>query len=85
MGYLLICVLNILDYLLICVKPPNEIGTYSDLMNMKLTGLVQEPWVLNNYNPTTSTGDIVNRKDSNINSLQYNIFLKHIIVLFRIK
>jgi hypothetical protein len=70
------------------LNPPNEIGIYSDLMNMKLTGLVQEQRVLNNYNPTTSTGDIVAlvyRKDSNLNSLQYNIFLKHIIVLFRIK
>ena len=70
------------------LNPSNGIGTYSDLINMnnfsliviKLIGLVQEQRTLDNFNSTISTGDIialVNRQDSNINSLINWVDLNH--------
>jgi hypothetical protein len=70
------------------LNPSNGIGTYSDLINMnnfsliviKLIGLVQEQRTLDNFNTTISTGDIialVNRQDSNINSLINWVDLNH--------
>jgi hypothetical protein len=68
--------------------PINGIGTYSDLINMnsfsliviKLFGLIQEQKTLDNFNKTITRGDIialVNRQDSNINSLINWVDLNH--------
>ena len=73
--------------------PINNIGTYSDLINMnnfsliviKLIGLIQEQRTLDNFNKTISTGDIIaliNRQDSSINSLINWVDLNH---TFKIK
>lgn len=75
------------------LTPINEIGTYSDLINMnnfsliviKLIGLIQEQRTLDNFNKSMSTGDIIaliNRQDSNINSLINWVDLNH---TFKIK
>lgn len=73
--------------------PINNIGTYSDLINMnnfsliviKLIGLIQEQRTLDNFSKTISTGDIIaliNRQDSSINSLINWVDLNH---TFKIK
>ena len=55
------------------------------LIVIKLTGLIQEQRTLDDFNKTISTGDIIsliNRQDSNINSLMNWVDLNH---TFKIK